>query len=68
MKKLLSAFCCALCIHTFGNTSSDVAFSSLKSSGEKQLLKALTAIVNREDNKKKPAKKDLKISSGSLKC
>jgi hypothetical protein len=30
----------------------------MKSSGEKQLLKALTAIVNRDGNKKKPFRKN----------
>jgi len=58
MKKLLSAFCCALCLHTFGTAPSEVTLSSVKSSGEKQLLKALTAIVNREGNKKKPVRKN----------
>jgi hypothetical protein len=57
MKKLLSAFCCVLCLHTFGKAPSDLGKSSMKSAGEKQLVKALTAIVNREDNKKRSEKR-----------
>jgi hypothetical protein len=37
--------------------SMDVRISSSKASGEKVLVKALTAIVNREGNKKTPRKK-----------
>jgi hypothetical protein len=57
MKKLISAFCCVLCLHTFGKAPSDFGKSSMKSAGEKQLVKALTAFVNREGNKKRPVKK-----------
>ena len=65
MKKLISAFCCILCLHTFGNAPSDLGKSSLKSAGEKQLVKALTAIVNREDGKKRPGKRVNPIPSDS---
>jgi len=52
MKKLLSTFCLVLCIHTFGKAPSEATKTSLKASGEKVLVKALTALVNREGNKK----------------
>jgi hypothetical protein len=35
----------------------DIAVSSTKTSGEKVLVKALTAIVNREGNKKTPQRR-----------
>jgi hypothetical protein len=52
MKKLLSVYCCVLCFRSFQTVPSELANSSLKRSGEKVLVKALTALVNREENKK----------------
>lgn len=52
MKKLLSISCLVLCMHTFGKAPSEVTKASSKASGEKVLVKALTALVNREGNKK----------------
>ena len=51
MKKLLSVYCCVLCFRSFQTVPSELANSSLKRSGEKVLVKALTALVNREENK-----------------
>jgi hypothetical protein len=39
-------------MHTFGKAPSEVSKASSKASGEKVLVKALTALVNREGNKK----------------
>ncbi len=52
MKKLVSIFCCALCMHSITKAPSDLRVVSPKPSGEKVLIKALTALVNREENKK----------------
>jgi hypothetical protein len=52
MKKLLSLYCCVLCFRSFQTVPSELANSSLKRSGEKVLVKALTALVNREGNQK----------------
>ena len=57
MKKLLSVLCCFLYMRSISHASSDVRISFSGNSGEKQLVKALTAIVNREGNKKIPRKK-----------
>jgi hypothetical protein len=57
MKKLLSVFCCFLYMRSISQPSLDVRMSSSRTSGEKVLVKALTAIVNREGNKKIPRKK-----------
>ena len=56
MKKLLSISCLVLCMHTFGKAPSEVTKASSKASGEKVLVKALTALVNREGNKKRQFK------------
>ncbi|TMI85779.1 MAG: hypothetical protein E6H10_02230 [Bacteroidetes bacterium] len=53
MKKLMSIYCCALYLHCIGNVS-EVRMTSPKVSGEKVLVKALAAIVNREGKKKTP--------------
>lgn len=57
MKKLLSIFCCILYLHSISNASPDSKAIPQRVSGEKVLVKALTALVNREGNKKAPAKK-----------
>ena len=57
MKKLLSVLCCFLYMRSVSHASFDIRMSSSGTSGEKQLVKALTAIVNREGNKKIPRKK-----------
>jgi len=65
MKKLLSAFCCVLYLHTMSQTPVDVRLSTPRTSGEKVLVKALTIIVNREGNKKTPYRK---INLSSSEC
>jgi hypothetical protein len=62
MKKLLSALCCLLYLHSISNAAPDVRITSQNISGEKVIVKALTAIVNREGNKKIPLKK-VRLSS-----
>jgi len=57
MKKLLSVFCCLLYIHSISQPSKGAIITRSATSGEKVLVKALTAIVNREGNKKKPLRK-----------
>jgi len=57
MKKLLSVFCCILYLRSVSQPSVDVRMSSSTASGEKVLVKALTAIINREGNKKHPLRK-----------
>jgi hypothetical protein len=44
-------------MHCISQSPLDVRMSSPGTSGEKVLVKALTAIVNREGNKKAPLKK-----------
>ena len=56
MKKLLSVFCSVLCIHSIMQTPAEVGGNSSKTSGEKNLMKALAVIVNPEANKKAPVK------------
>ena len=54
----MSVFCCYLYIHCMSQTPIDLALTLPKNaSGEKVLVKALTAIVNREGNKKRPMQK-----------
>jgi hypothetical protein len=57
MKKLLSVFCCLLYMRSISQASLDVTTGPAGTSGEKVLVKALTAIVNREGNKKTPLRK-----------
>lgn len=57
MKKLLSIICCFLYMRCIGQAPLDIMVSSPKTAGEKVLVKALTAIVNREGNKKAPFRK-----------
>lgn len=57
MKQLLSLFCCILYMHSITQAAVDIKVISLKTSGEKVLVKALAMFVNREGNKKGPAKR-----------
>jgi len=58
MKKLLAIFCAVLYLHCIGQSPLEIKVSiTSKSSGEKVLVKALTAIVNREGNKRAPIKR-----------
>ena len=52
MKKLLSAYCCVLCFHSFRAIPTEQTSSSFRTSGERTLVKALSALVNREANQK----------------
>jgi hypothetical protein len=63
MKKLLSVFCCILYFHSMAQSPLDIKVTSPKTSGEKMLIKALTAIANREGNKKVPFKRINPVSS-----
>jgi hypothetical protein len=56
MKKLLSIFCCIFYMHSIGNVS-EARMTSPKASGEKVLVKALAAIVNRDEKKKNPLRR-----------
>src|SRR5947207_4374444 len=58
MKKLLSLYCCILCIHSFRAIPTE-ASSSSRTSGERILVKALSALVNREGNKKATQEKSM---------
>jgi hypothetical protein len=49
-------------MHSIAQSPVDVKITSPKTSGEKVLVKALTAIVNREGNKKTPLR-TLSLSS-----
>ncbi|HEX2630252.1 MAG TPA: hypothetical protein VHM26_14595 [Chitinophagaceae bacterium] len=54
MKKLLTIFCCVLYLHGIGQSP----MSRLsRNSGERSLVKALAAIVNRDGKKKMPVRK-----------
>ena len=53
MKKLMSIVCCIFYMHSIDSVS-EVRMISPKVSGEKVLVKALAAIVNRDDKKKTP--------------
>ncbi|MBL7740517.1 MAG: hypothetical protein JNK14_14965 [Chitinophagaceae bacterium] len=64
MKKLLSIICCVLYMRSVAHSSTDIRISSPKSSGEKVLVKAISAIINREGRKKGPVKKVNLPSSG----
>ncbi|MFI5131253.1 MAG: hypothetical protein ACHQFX_14725 [Chitinophagales bacterium] len=55
MKKLLSIGCFYMYMHSIAQ--SPIVVSTPKTSGEKVLVKALTALVNREGNKKTPLRK-----------
>ncbi|MER3497251.1 MAG: hypothetical protein C4308_00745 [Chitinophagaceae bacterium] len=52
MKKLLSISCLYFCLHSIGQPPAELTKATLKTSGEKQLIKALLSLVNREGNKK----------------
>jgi len=56
MKKLMSIFCCVMYMHSV-NSLSEIRMVSPKVSGEKVLIKALAAIVNREGKKKTPIRR-----------
>jgi hypothetical protein len=66
MKKLLSVFCSVLCIHSIMQTPAEAGNNSPKTSGEKNLMKALAVIVNPEANKKAPTKTITITSTESL--
>jgi hypothetical protein len=66
MKKLLSVFCAVLCIHSMIQTPVESGSNSPKTSGEKNLMKALAVIVNPEANKKAPVKTISITSTESL--
>lgn len=57
MKQVVSAFCCALCMHTMAQNPLDPSAPVTRNSGERTLLKALTAIVNPDSRRKLPLKK-----------
>jgi hypothetical protein len=58
MKKLLTIFCCVLYLHGIGQSPADFRVSRLsRSNGERSLVKALAAIVNRDGKKKMPVRK-----------
>jgi hypothetical protein len=56
MKKLLSVFCSALCIHSICQSPNDADTNAQKVSGEKVLMKAIAVFVNPDSNKKTPSK------------
>ncbi|HET9824400.1 MAG TPA: hypothetical protein VFP87_03645 [Chitinophagaceae bacterium] len=64
MKKLLSISCCVMYMHCIGSAS-EVTIASSKALGEKVLVKALAAIVNREGKKKIPFRRTNLCSSES---
>src|ERR1700704_2019285 len=65
MKQLLSLACFVLYMHNIKQPPLEVKITSSNGSGEKVLIKALTAIVSREGNKKSPTKKiDLSSTEG----
>ena len=66
MKKLLSVFCSALCIHSISQSPIEITSGSPKTSGEKVLMKAIAVIVNPEANKKTPVKTATVFSIESL--
>jgi hypothetical protein len=57
MKKLIAVFCSVLYMHSIGQSQIDVRITTTKASGEKVLVKALAAIVNREGKKRTPIKR-----------
>jgi hypothetical protein len=57
MKKLVAVFCSVLYMHSMGQSQVDVRITATKTSGEKVLVKALAAIVNREGKKRTPLKR-----------
>jgi hypothetical protein len=64
MKKLLSAYCCVLCFHSFRAIPTEQMNSSFRTSGERTLVKALSALVNREGNQKVRSRRVDLSSSG----
>jgi hypothetical protein len=58
MKKLVTIFCCVLYLHGVGQSPMDFRSSRFsRGNGERSLVKALAAIVNREGKKKMPTRK-----------
>jgi hypothetical protein len=58
MKKLLTIFCCVLYLHGIGQLPADLRVNrSSRSNGERSLVKALAAIVNRDGKKKMPVRR-----------
>jgi len=62
MKKLLSISCCVFYMHSIGSVS-ELRMTSAKASGEKVLVKAVAAIVNRDEKKKTPFRRTNLCSS-----
>jgi cytochrome bd-type quinol oxidase subunit 1 len=56
MKKLLSACCLLLYVHSFSQGPMDAGMSNSKATGEKVLAKAIAVIMNPEGQKKMPPK------------
>jgi len=57
MKQLLSLACIILYMQSIAQAPLDARTTSLKPVGKKDLVKALLAIVNRENQKKMPVKR-----------
>jgi hypothetical protein len=58
MKKLVTIFCCILYLHCVGQSPADFRASRFsRGSGERSLVKALAAIVNRDGKKKMPVRR-----------
>ncbi|MFL5810084.1 MAG: hypothetical protein ACJ749_11225 [Flavisolibacter sp.] len=55
MKKLLAGICSILFLHSFSSAKEFVS-DSQKTSGQKNLIKAIAVMVNTEGNKKAPAR------------
>jgi hypothetical protein len=55
MKKLLAGICAILSLHSIASAT-ELVSDSQKSSGQKNLIKAIAVIVNTEGQKKAPAK------------
>ncbi|HEY0432679.1 MAG TPA: hypothetical protein VGC95_02330 [Chitinophagaceae bacterium] len=52
MKQIVSAYCCFLCFHSVRAVPGELAGGSSRTSGEKVIVKALSALVNRDGNQK----------------
>jgi hypothetical protein len=56
MKKLLAGYCCILFLQSFSQFSTEFVSGSDEAAGQKYLIKAISAIINTEGNKKAPSK------------
>jgi hypothetical protein len=65
MKKLLAGYCCILFLQSFSQFSTEFVSGSEKAAGQKYLIKAISAIINTEGNKKAPAKALNVFAAGS---